>query len=144
MRPLGLILFTLTSATTAQTIFCGSSENPSPESTRYVFTFKYTLNYDFLLAKPEAVVQVCEFAGPMVSNALSVAGPTAWMINPLDKSDELGYVASTVVVTGPAGALSALNEQVANATSRLYNHPNQMVRQLAQQIDDNFNVTIHF
>ncbi|KAK4149182.1 hypothetical protein C8A00DRAFT_38228 [Chaetomidium leptoderma] len=148
MHPLHLLLPLLASTTTtaAQTILCPSDSNnttpPKWTTTSYLFTFKPTLNYDFVTRTPQTVVQLCQNGGRMVDHALQITGATAWGIEPVtDLSDDsLGYVASALVVRAPEGFLSELNDQVGNSTSRLYNHEDLIVRQVAQQIDDSLEV----
>ncbi|KAK3361014.1 hypothetical protein B0T24DRAFT_725171 [Lasiosphaeria ovina] len=109
----------------------------TPFTSTYAFTFKYALNFDFVAAQPKAGAQICEFAGPMVGYALGgVPGTAATRIAPNDTAlDALGYVASTVLVAAPAGLAGVLNALLANGTSALYTHPEEIVRALAGQLD---------
>ncbi|KAL2165594.1 hypothetical protein VTG60DRAFT_4261 [Thermothelomyces hinnuleus] len=155
MRSLLPILLGLATAAAATadrpTILCplDSSTTIPSDYTGYAFTLKRALNYDFVSRSAAAAAQLCQSGGPLVDNALQTPGgaavaaaAVAWGIEPVEigSEEEGGYVASALVVRAPAGFLDELNDQVGNATSRLYNSPDPLVKQVAQQIDDRFDV----
>lgn len=157
-NPLAFTLLSLLSTTigpvSAQTeppIVCPPATTIPSTWTRYAFTLKYPLNFPFLSRNAASAAQICQHGGAIVAHAIPpalvggegpAAGASTWGIEPVDLSDSLGYVASAMVVSAPPGLLEVLNELVGNATSALYNPPESLARQIAQQIDDEFEVVM--
>lgn len=157
LLPLLSLALTLTLATTTATaqdqdqhppILCPAS-SPAPPSAwpGYAFTLQYSLNYAFLSAQPATAAQLCQAGGSVVDYAVAAtgaAGSFTWGIEAVadEVAEALGYVAAALVVRAPAGLLAELNDQVGNATSRLYANPDGLARQVAAQIDDAFEVVL--
>ncbi|KAK3294547.1 uncharacterized protein B0H64DRAFT_443619 [Chaetomium fimeti] len=110
----------------------------------YAFTLRYGLNYEFVAAQAAAAAQLCQAGGSVVDHATGSSGAQTWGIEAAapEVADALGYVAGVLVVRAPAGLLAELGEQVGNATSRLYGNPDALARQVAEQIDDAFDVVL--
>lgn len=150
MRPVHSLLLSLACTTalaeTEPGFRCGL-DTPQTYSTGYVFTFKAGLNYDYVYSDGRPAVQICRYGGAMVDYALGGTGSIegsiqTWRIEPVDLSATRGYVASAMVVRAPSGFLDELNNQLGNSSARLYNHPDLLERQMAEQIDDSFEITV--
>lgn len=141
------LLLGLAAATTATNqipIGCPPDESVPSDYASYAFTLKVALNFDFLSGNVVAAAQLCNVGGAIVNNALGTSGAATWGIVPSPNAPEetLGYVASTLIVRAPAGYLEELNDQLDNSDSRLYHPKDALALQVAQQIDDRFNVTL--
>lgn len=128
---------------------CGNNTSSShPDWATYGIIFKYTsLSFDFLVNNSLSVVQVCTLSGPMVAHALGIneKDPKAIRILPIHThaADQRGYVAAAVMVSVPNnGTEKKLNEAIRAPESALYQHPTQLVRDLAAQVDANESVIV--
>jgi hypothetical protein len=149
MRPLTALTLSLllpSSATADEHttgIRCGNNTSPVGSTSnwgQYGIIFKSSLSYGFLRNNSQSVTQVCLLSGPMVGHALGIEekGLAALRILPIHThgADKLGYVAAAVVVNAPNGDVEKkLNAAIQAPNSTLYQHPEQLIRSLAQQID---------
>ncbi|KAH6856321.1 hypothetical protein B0I37DRAFT_73487 [Chaetomium sp. MPI-CAGE-AT-0009] len=159
--PLPLLALTTTTTTTSRTgaaaqqqqqhppIRCpASNDATAPDAwPGYVFALRYGLHYEFVSAQAAAAAQLCRAGGSVVDHAVgggSSGGAQTWGVEAVapEVAEALGYVAAALVVRAAAGLLAELNEQVGNATSRLYGNPDALARQIAEQIDDAFEVVL--
>jgi hypothetical protein len=144
MRPSAVLALSLLPTAAAREIIRCSNNSSPVDWDSYGIILKSTMNFEFLLNNSRAAAQVCLLSGHMVGHGLGVEGPTALRILPIHThtAEKNGYVAAAVVVAAPKDLEEKLNADIQDPNSTLYQHPQEIIRNLTQQIDASERVII--
>lgn len=102
------------------------------------------MNYPFIVSNSKAAAQIFQ----LLPTALSYAGgfPVEKVqmrkLIPLNTQQSLGYVTTLAIVTYPSNMVEALRMDVKIPSSPLYNHPEQLVYNLTQQINSAIDIIL--
>jgi hypothetical protein len=111
---------------------------PKPGNTTLIHIgFDYGLNYDFVANNADASEQIFTFLPQGIAYGLGIDLSTITMhsLQPLDTSATLGYITTLAMAFIPSEQLDALTQALNDASSPLYNNPNDSVKTLMSLID---------
>lgn len=113
------------------------------ESTLVQIAFGYELNYQFVSTNAQASAQIFELLPRGLADGLGVAESELYVhsLAPLDTTNTLGYVTTAALVYVPSAAVDALQQQILDPSSPLYNHPDSRVASLLYQINSGIWIT---
>ena len=114
-----------------------------PDTTIIGITFLEPLNYEFVASNGVASAQIFRYLPDALANTGNFKRDLIQMVNlgpNVGTQATLGYIATTGKLTYPSNAIDALKLQLMTPNSPLYNHGEEIVRNLTHQINPAVNL----
>lgn len=94
-------------------------------------------NYPFIVRNNKAAAQIFTLLPKALADAagFDISKAQVKRLVPLDTQSSLGYITTCAVVTYPISMVQALSVDITLPNSALYNHPDQLIYNLTQQIN---------